>query len=260
MIAYRASEPRSLGASELGASEPRSLGASEPRSLGASEPRSLGASEPRSRVYGLSNRGNQLQLVLHGAPLYDRLRPACKALFRNASFALFLTTPAWAAIETSGSAARGELIRCPDWERLAPPVVLASVGEGQDESDVRGPHGPSGSSRDERGTVRILHAHRRRRRHARGDFLCPARDGNALARNHRIESWLEAGPAAHRAGTETSVQRRRRGRGGRRGTSSRPRRPPGTPAESPFRQAWLRDRPVQSLNGPGRQRRRPGNR
>ena len=59
------------------------------------------------------------------------MRPACKALFRNASFALFLTTPAWAAIETSGSAARGELIRCPDWERLAPPVVLASVGEGQ---------------------------------------------------------------------------------------------------------------------------------
>ena len=45
--------------------------------------------------------------------------------------ALCLTSPSWASVEPSGTAVNGELIRCPDWERLMPPVILASAREGQ---------------------------------------------------------------------------------------------------------------------------------
>ncbi|MYF89025.1 MAG: hypothetical protein F4186_06525, partial [Boseongicola sp. SB0676_bin_33] len=54
-----------------------------------------------------------------------------KAVFRATLLALCLTSPAWAALDTPGSVQRGALIRCPDWERLMPPVVLAGTGEGQ---------------------------------------------------------------------------------------------------------------------------------
>ena len=54
-----------------------------------------------------------------------------KDIFRGTLLAFILTSPSWAALEASGTAVRGELIRCPDWERLAPPVILASAKEGQ---------------------------------------------------------------------------------------------------------------------------------
>ena len=63
--------------------------------------------------------------------LCDRLRSVCKALFCVALLALVLTSPARAAVDPSGTADRGELIRCPDWERLMSPVVLAGASEGQ---------------------------------------------------------------------------------------------------------------------------------
>ena len=63
--------------------------------------------------------------------LCERLRSVCKALFCAALLALVLTSPARAAVDPSGTADRGELIRCPDWQRLMSPVVLASAGEGQ---------------------------------------------------------------------------------------------------------------------------------
>ena len=36
-----------------------------------------------------------------------------------------------ASVEPSGTSVNGELIRCPDWARLVPPVILASAREGQ---------------------------------------------------------------------------------------------------------------------------------
>ena len=63
--------------------------------------------------------------------LRDRLRAVCKALFCAGLLALVLTSPTRAAVDPSGTADRGELIRCPDWQQLMPPVVLASAAEGQ---------------------------------------------------------------------------------------------------------------------------------
>ena len=63
--------------------------------------------------------------------LRDRLQWVCKALFCAALPALVLTSPARAAVDPSGTADRGELIRCPDWQQLVPPVILASAREGQ---------------------------------------------------------------------------------------------------------------------------------
>ena len=59
-----------------------------------------------------------------------RLRPR-KETFRGLLLALLLASPAWTAQDAVGPAARGALIRCPDWERLVPPVVLADANAGQ---------------------------------------------------------------------------------------------------------------------------------
>ena len=59
-----------------------------------------------------------------------RLRPR-KGTFRGLLLALLVASPAWATQDVAGPAARGALIRCPDWERLVPPVVLAGASEGQ---------------------------------------------------------------------------------------------------------------------------------
>ena len=60
------------------------------------------------------------------------MRSVCKALFCVAFLALVLTSPARAAVDPSRTADRGELIRCPDWQRLmSRRSILASAAEGQ---------------------------------------------------------------------------------------------------------------------------------
>ena len=63
--------------------------------------------------------------------LRDRLRRVCKAIFQGAAIGLCLASPSPAAIDGPQTAGRNELIRCPDWQRLMSPVVLASAAEGQ---------------------------------------------------------------------------------------------------------------------------------
>ena len=100
----------------------------------AAKPRSREAAKPRSReadYTACQASRTTTGICVPWLALYDRLRPVCKAFFRGGSLALLLTFPSWAANDGSGTAAQGELIRCPDWERLAPPVILASGREGQ---------------------------------------------------------------------------------------------------------------------------------
>ena len=113
----------------------------EPASLRACEPASLRACEPASREPRAESREPRAEYTPRQAAETTRNRVSWrdlykglsfgKALFRGTLLAFFLTSPSWAALEASGTAVRGELIRCPDWQRLMPPVVLAGASEGQ---------------------------------------------------------------------------------------------------------------------------------
>ena len=96
---------------------------------GCSEPRNCGSCRLSRDRSGCQSSATTARCV-PWADLCKRLCPRV-GIFHGPLLALLLTSPAWAAQDAAGLAAHGALIRCPDWERLVPPVVLASAAEGQ---------------------------------------------------------------------------------------------------------------------------------
>ena len=168
-----------------------------------------------------------------GGPWADSCQSSClsKAVFRAALLSVCLTSPSLASVEASGTVGNGELIRCPDWERLMPPVILANAREGQTREAFEARAGrpapaPAGATPSESCTHTV----------AAGDTLGQiSADKLGTAQRWREIMTLNPGLKPNElrpwAGTKTSMQRRRRGRGRRRGNSSRPRHLPGSPAE-----------------------------
>ena len=96
---------------------------------GHSEPLSLGSCRPPRDHSGCQASATSANCGPWAASC-KRLRPR-RGTFRGLLLALLLASPAWATQDAAGLADRGALIRCPDWERLVPPVVLADASEGQ---------------------------------------------------------------------------------------------------------------------------------